>query len=253
MPYMDAGAAHMYYEVHGSGEPLVLLHGGVATAESWSAFYNYLSDFTGQYRVITPEQRGHGRTPDVEGPMSYGAMAQDTLALLHGLGVESAHVFGYSDGAQVGLEMVLQRPSLARRLVYGSQYVNLEGAAPEAALPTRPEEVPDLARELYERLSPDGPQPFPVVFEKIRQMWNNDLALPVEALSACPVLVLTGDRDITQLEHSLAIYRALPQGQLFVLPGAAHSAFVTHGELIARTVLDFLQGDVSEVPPKPAA
>ena len=197
-------------------------------------------------------------TADVDGPISYLAMAKDTLALLDGLGLENVHIFGYSDGAQVGLQMVLQRPSVARRLVHGSCYLNLDGASPETLssyTSREPEDTPPPLLEAYKRLSPDGPDHFPVVFEKVRKMWAAEPDVPLEDLANvhCPTLVLTGDRDVTRLEHSLEIYRALPHGQLFVVPGASHSAFMTHGALIARAVLDFLERDLDEVPSKPPA
>src|SRR4051794_33250491 len=126
--YVDAGGVHTYYEVAGAGEPLVLLHGGFCTVETFGAQTPALA---GQYRVYVPERRGHGRTPDVEGPITYENMAQDTIAFMEALGISSAHLVGWSDGAIVGLLVALHRPDLVRKLVLIGQAVNHEGATPE--------------------------------------------------------------------------------------------------------------------------
>ncbi len=98
--YVDAGVVHAYYEVEGQGDPLILLHGGVATIETWSAQRAALSE---RYRVYLPERRGHGRTPDVPGPTGFDIMARDTIAFMEALAIDSAHLVGWSDGGMVAL------------------------------------------------------------------------------------------------------------------------------------------------------
>ena len=95
--YVNAGGVRTYYEIHGEGESLVLLHGGLATAESWAMQIPALAE---RYRVYVPERRGHGRTPDVAGPMTYEMMAEDTAAFLDAAGTGTAHLVGWSDGAR---------------------------------------------------------------------------------------------------------------------------------------------------------
>src|SRR5437879_5994609 len=107
--YVDAGGVRTYYAVEGEGEPLILLHGGGATLET---FDGETSALASKYRVYLPERRGHGRTPDVEGPITYEIMAQDTIAFLEATGIASAHLVGWSDGALVGLLVALRRPDL---------------------------------------------------------------------------------------------------------------------------------------------
>src|SRR4051794_5067126 len=94
--YVDAGGVHTYYEAVGEGEPLVLLHGGLCTVETWEGQTPVLAE---QYRVYAPERRGHGRTADVEGPITYQIMARDTIAFMDALGIKAAHLVGWSDGA----------------------------------------------------------------------------------------------------------------------------------------------------------
>src|SRR4051812_14959695 len=98
--YIDVDGVRTYYEVTGAGEPLILLHGGLCPAESWDAQTAVLAE---QYRVYVPERFGHGRTPDVDGPITYENMARHTIAFLEALDIKSAHLAGWSDGALVGL------------------------------------------------------------------------------------------------------------------------------------------------------
>jgi pimeloyl-ACP methyl ester carboxylesterase len=119
--YVDAGGLRTYYEAEGAGEALVLLHGGFCTIETFGGLTPKLAE---QYRVYPPERRAHGRTPDVEGPITYEIMAQDTIAFLDAVDLSSAHLVGWSDGAVVGLLVALRRPDLVRRLVMISQNIN---------------------------------------------------------------------------------------------------------------------------------
>ena len=105
--YIDAGGVHTYYEVRGPGDPVVMLHGGFATIETWEAQAAALAE---RYRVYLPERRGHGRTPDVDGRMTYEAMAADTAAFMEALGIGPAHLVGWSDGGSVALYVALRRP-----------------------------------------------------------------------------------------------------------------------------------------------
>jgi pimeloyl-ACP methyl ester carboxylesterase len=105
--YVNVGDVRTYYEVHGGGEPVVLLHGGFGTVESWAMQTPALAE---RYRVYVPERRGHGRTPDVNGPITYETMAADTAAFLEAAGTGAAHLVGWSDGAVVGMLVALRRP-----------------------------------------------------------------------------------------------------------------------------------------------
>ena len=104
---------------------MLLLHGGLCTAETFDAQAAALAE---QYRVYVPERLGHGRTPDIDGPLTYEAMARHTIAFMDALGIESAHVAGWSDGALVGLLVALRRPLLVRKLALIDQFVTLDGA-----------------------------------------------------------------------------------------------------------------------------
>src|SRR5262245_40207502 len=125
--YLDAGGVHTYYEVRGAGDPVILLHGGMCTAEPFDGQAPALAE---RYRAYVPERRGHGRTPDVDGPITYEVMARDTIDFIEAAGTGPAHLVGWSDGAIVGLLVALERPELVRKLVLIGQYSNDDGASP---------------------------------------------------------------------------------------------------------------------------
>jgi pimeloyl-ACP methyl ester carboxylesterase len=239
--YVNAGGVRTYYETHGEGEPLVLLHGGLATAESWAM---QIPAFADRYRVYVPERRGHGRTPDVAGPMTYEMMAEDTAAFLDAAVTGTAHLSGWSDGAVVGMLVALRRPELVRKLVVIGQYFNFDGQVPEfrAMLDYWSYNLPEELHELYDRVSPDGPEHFPVVLEKMMRMWSEepDISLPELAGVRVPTLVMQGDDDIVKVEHSTALAATLPDAQLAIIPGSSHMAPLEKPDLVNRLILDFL-------------
>jgi pimeloyl-ACP methyl ester carboxylesterase len=240
--YVDAGGVHTYYEVAGAGEPLVLLHGGFCTVETFGAQTPALA---GQYRVYVPERRGHGRTPDVEGPITYENMAQDTIAFMEALGISSAHLVGWSDGAIVGLLVALHRPDLVRKLVLIGQAVNHEGATPEVKrlmANFTQQDLPPMLRELYVSVSPDGPGHFGVVFDKMHQLLRTEPTIELAELEgvAAPTLILIADDDMVTIEHAAAMQRALPDAQLAVVPGTSHALPMEKPEIVNRLILDFL-------------
>jgi len=239
--YVNAGGVRTYYETYGEGEPLVLLHGGLATAESWAMQIPALAE---RYRVYVPERRGHGRTPDVAGPMTYEMMAADTAAFLDAAGTGTAHLVGWSDGAVVGMLVALRRPEQVRKLVVIGQYFNFDGQVPQfrAMIDYWGSELPEELHEVYDRVSPDGPEHFPVVLEKLMRMWREEpeIALPELDGVGAPALVMQGDDDIVKVEHSAVLAATLPDAQLAVIPGSSHLAPLEKPELVNRLILDFL-------------
>lgn len=241
--YIDAGAVRTYYEVTGSGEPLLLLHGGLCTAETLDSQTPVLAT---KYRVYVPERRGHGRTPDVEGPITFDIMAQDTIAFLEALGIPSAHLVGFSDGAMVALRVALQRPELVRKLILVGSPVNEDGTRPEHVTLlesfTR-ENFPPMFVQLYAAISPDGADHFGVVFDKMmgsQRQGQPEIALDELARVTAPVLVLLGDDDVPTIEHAAAMQRAFACAQLAVVPGTSHALPMEKPELTNRLILDFL-------------
>jgi pimeloyl-ACP methyl ester carboxylesterase len=240
--YVEAGEVRTYYEIHGDGAPVVLLHGGLATIDSFAAQTPALAE---HYRVYLPERRGHGRTADVAGPFTYGAMASDTVAFMEAVGVGPAHLVGWSDGAVVAALVALERPDLVRRLVLIGQYLHLDGAIPQVKAlfdSWTADDVPAPIRGPFDALSPDGPEHFPVVFEKLTRMWREEPTVASADLAqlAAPTLVMVGDDDWVTLEHAIELYRSLPDGQLAVCPGSSHGLPMEKPEVVNRLILDFL-------------
>lgn len=245
---VDANGLLTYYEAIGAGEPLVLLHGGFCTVETFAGLAPLLAE---GYRVIMPERRGHGRTPDVDGPITYELMAQDTITFLDALGISAAHLAGWSDGAMVALLVAMRRPDLARTLVMIGQYVHLNGIQPEMAgmleLETMPDMLPPMLKESYAAVSPDGADHWEVIKDKLWRMIRTEPNLELRELAAVdiPTLLIVADHDIPTLEHEQAMQRAFPQARLEVVPNATHGLPMEQPDGVARLVLDFLQTESS--------
>jgi pimeloyl-ACP methyl ester carboxylesterase len=245
LTYVEVGGLRTWHEVHGEGPPVVLLHGGFAGAASWAAQAPVLAG--SGYRVHVPERRGHAHTPDVPGPVTYGVMADDTVAYLDAVVGGPGHLVGWSDGAVVGLLVAQRRPDLVDRLVLIGQYYNSSGKVTgglDELLRAGGDRVMSFLRGGYDPVSPDGPEHFPVVYAKMMQMVATEPELDLESLAAvgAPTLVLQGDRDEVTLEHGAAVAAALPHGRLAVLPGT-HLLPVENPEVVNALLLWFLRGE----------
>jgi pimeloyl-ACP methyl ester carboxylesterase len=242
--YVDVNGLPTWHEVHGDGPPVVLLHGAFAGASSWAAQTPALAQ--AGYRVHVPERRGHAHTADVQGPLTYDVMAGDTVAYLDGVVGSPAHLVGWSDGAVVGLLVARRRPDLVDRLVLIGQYYNSSGKVSGGLadqLGAGGDQVMRFLRGEYDQVSPDGPEHFPVVYEKTLRMLATEPELDLGSLAAvaAPTLVLQGDRDEVTLEHSAAVATALPHGRLAVLPGS-HARPVEAPEVVNALLVWFLAG-----------
>ena len=237
--YVQLGVVRTYYEDDGAGEPLLLLHPGLADSR---VFEPNLPGLVDHFRVYRPDRRGHGRTPDVDGPITYDQMAEDTIAFIETVVGGPAYVVGHSDGALVALVVSLKRPELVRRLVFASGVFHHDGWAPGAI--DMDEEVTAFFRDYYGAVSPDGPQHFPVVAEKLYRMHSEEPTLSVADLAGYPgpALVMVGDDDDEiPMDHTLALRRGLPNAQLAVVPGTGHGVLAEKPDLCNRLVIEFLE------------
>lgn len=242
--YVTVAGLRTWHEVAGEGPPVVLLHGGFAGAYSWGAQAPALA--AAGFRVHVPERRGHAHTPDVDGPLTYSVMAEDTIAYLQAQVGRQAHLVGWSDGAVVALLAALRRPDLVGRLVLIGQYYNSAGKAPgdfEGLL--RSDETRDFIRQGYDPFTPDGPGHFDVVYAKTMAMIETEPEIDLAALAAvtAPALVLQGDRDLVTLEHGAATARALKNASFAVLPGT-HGLPVEAPGPVNALIITFLKGSV---------
>ncbi len=242
--YVEIDELKTWYDELGAGEPLLLLHGGISTNETWGA---QMPDFGAHFRVIAPERRGHGHTPDLEGPLSYDVMASDTIGFLEAVVGDPAHLVGWSDGGVVGLLVAMARPDLVRKLVVISANFDTSGLVPQwlEGLTSMTAGSDDLAMfgSPYEAVSPDGPEHWPVVFAKFQNRVSTQPNVSVEQLGriSAPTLVLAGDDDMISLEHTAALFRAIPNSELAVVPGTSHALLMEKPDLVNRIVLDFLK------------
>jgi pimeloyl-ACP methyl ester carboxylesterase len=237
--YAPVNGLEMYYEIHGSGEPLVLLHGSFGAIDLWGSILTTLAE---HHQIIAVEFQGHGHTADIiDRPLGYEQLADDVAALLAHLGIAQADVVGYSMGATTGLQVAIRHPQLVRKLVTISPNYRSDGYYPEllAGLSMLTLDIfagtPEEAA--YLRHAP-RPEDFPVLVEKLKVL-PQDFAFPEEdvAAIAAPTLVVVGDADVVRPEHAVALFRllgggvpgglvALPSSQLAILPGTTHATIV---------------------------
>lgn len=235
--YVQLGDVRMWYDEHGEGDPLVLLHPGGVDSRALGPNIGALS---ARFRVLTPERRGHGRTADAPGPIGYELMARDTIAFLEAVAGGPAHLVGCSDGAIVALLAALRRPDLVRQLVCVAGVFHRDGWAPGVIDPDQA--PPEFIADMYAELSPDGAAHFPVVTAKLARMYAAEPALTGPDLQQVTgrTMVMVGDDDEVTLEHAVDFYRHLPAGELAVIPGTSHGLLVEKPDLCNRIILDFL-------------
>jgi pimeloyl-ACP methyl ester carboxylesterase len=250
--YAEVNGLKMYYETHGaggSGHPLVLLHGAFGFTEAWATI---LPALTKARQVIAIELEGHGRTRDLDRPLSYQQMAEDTAALLRQLKIKDADVFGYSMGGVVALGVAIRHPELVRKLaILGSN----GGALKEAFEPETykqfqsiPDDfAPPVLKEPYDRLAPD-PTRWPVLVKKIKNMANDFKGYPaaeVKTLKA-KTLIMQGDRDGVRPEHAIELFRLIPNSQLAIFPGGDHFILWSNPDQVTSVLVPFLDAPLAE-------
>jgi pimeloyl-ACP methyl ester carboxylesterase len=251
----------MYYEIHGTGQPLVLLHG--AFSAIGTSFGALLPDLAKTRQIIAFEMQAHGRTADIDRPLSMEQMADDTAAALRQLGIEKADLFGYSMGAAVALHAAIRHPDLVRKLVLASVTYTLSGIHPglmEGLGEMKPEMMFGSPwHEEYMRLAP-RPEDFATLFAKKTEMDRGIKDIPAETIRAikAPTLLIIGDSDLVRPEHAVEMFRllgggvfgdtpaGLPSSQLAVLPGTSHVTLVYRTDLLLAIIPPFLDAPMPE-------
>jgi pimeloyl-ACP methyl ester carboxylesterase len=240
VPYLDSGDARIYYEVHGQGEPVLLVHGGFCSIETMRA---QIDDLATMREVHAPERPGHGRTADDGEPFAYERMADQTIAYMDAAGLVEADVIGFSDGAIIGLLLARDHPRRVRSLTAISGNLNTSGFVPEQQMEIAFGEAALSALFAdYDRLSPDGSERRPDVFRRMGEMWGSQPDIAPESLPAitCPVLVMAADRDAISIDHTVAIRDAIPGARLCIVPGATHMLLGERPELVSAALHGFL-------------
>ncbi len=250
----------MYYEVSGRGEPLIVLHGAYMDIPTMGGIIPKLAE---THRVYALEFQGHGRTTDIDRPITYPNLADDVAAFMDAVGLEKADVFGYSMGAAAGLQLAIRHPEKVDQLVAASVAYDVKGWQPEftAFIPQMTVEmfVNMPFAEDYRKLAAD-PDGFPALVEKLIQLEHEPMAWgPDVAAMTTPVLIITGDADVATLEHSVAMFRLLGGGmmgdmgaplsasRLAILPATSHTAVINQVELLHGFIEPFLKGETPAV------
>jgi len=257
--FASVNGMKMYYEIHGQGAPqampLVVLHGAYMNIPAMGAIVPRLAK---THQVYALEFQGHGRTTDIDRPITYPNLADDVAAFMDAVGLKRADVFGYSMGAAAGLQLAIRHPEKVNKLVAASAAYDAEGWQPEfkAFIPQMTVEMfagMPFAEE-YRKLAAD-PEGFPTLVRKLIQLEKEPMAWEKEvAAMKTPVLIISGDADVATLEHSVAMFRLLgggimgdmgkplPASRLAVLPATSHTAVITQTDLLLGFIEPFLKG-----------
>jgi len=253
---VEINGMQMYYETSGSGDPLIVLHGAYMNIPAMGPIVPRLAE---THKVYALELQGHGRTTDIDRPITYQNLADDVAAFMDAVGLKKADVFGYSMGAAAGLQLAIRHPEKVNRLVAASVAYDLEGLQPAFR-----DFIPHMTVEMflnmpfaeeYRRLAPN-PDGFPALVEKLIALEREPMAWEkdVRALKT-PVLIITGDADVTTLEHSVAMFRLLgggvmgdmgqplPASRLAVMPATSHTAIINQPDLLYAFIEPFLKGE----------
>jgi len=260
--YADVNGLKMYYEVHGEGRPIVLLHGSYMTIPlNWSHIIPLLAR---DRKVIVTEMQGHGRTKDISRALSYEGMADDVSGLLKYLEIDCADILGYSMGGGVAFQVAVRHPEQVRRLVVLSGTYAHDGWWPEVEA-SYASFTPDMFRgtpiqQQYESLGND-PAHFSDFVKKVISIdlrpydWSRD----VKKIRA-PMFMAIGDADGVRYEHALELFRAkgggkmgdidgLPESRLAIIPGTTHIGMIQRTSWLIPMITDFLDSDLNPAPP----
>jgi len=257
--YADVNGINLYYEIHGTGRPLLLLHGGLMMGEMFGPVIPLLAQ---RHQVITVDLQGHGRTADIERPIDVRLMADDIAALIDHLGVERPDLVGYSLGGGVALQTAVKYPAKIRRLVVVS--ANIRRDAIPGEMLAQQGQVGAAAAEFmkdtpmyqeYQRVAP-RPQDFPRLLDKIGQSMAKDFDFSEDVRSLqVPTLIAAADADMAPPSHYVEVFKLLdgglrdggwmgegrPKGghALAILPGLTHYN-IGSSPLLATVTLAFL-------------
>jgi pimeloyl-ACP methyl ester carboxylesterase len=251
MSVLQTNGLTLYYEEHGAGNPLILLHGGTDTCHYWDPVVPYLAS---HFRVITPDSRGHGRTNNPAGTLSYRLMAEDVIAMIAALGLEKPVIGGWSDGGQIALEIGIHYPDTARALIVGGAgYRYSEDYVREIRRATFTRDDGTVDVTAWQAANPEaaasmraahGLKRWQDVLRWCAQLWLTPFGLSTAAFAkiSAPTLLVNGDRDqFFPPEETVEMFRLIGPAELAIVPGADHSLSQTQSELFARTLEAFLE------------
>lgn len=244
--YASVNGLKMYYEIHGAGTPLVLVHGGGSTIET--TFGRIIEKLSENHRVIAIEMQAHGHTSDIDRPLSFQQDADDIAMLLKTLRIDKANIFGFSNGASTTLQFAIRHPQMTNKIIVGSTFFKKAGA-------------PDWFWDMMSKPSFEGmPQPYKDAFLKVNpdtsalyRMYERDVArmqsfpdIPEQQIRSIksPAFIIIGDKDVVKVEHALEMHNLIPNSRLAIIPGG-HGDYI--GELATQQDSAIITATVSMI------
>jgi pimeloyl-ACP methyl ester carboxylesterase len=246
----------MYYEVSGQGEPLVVLHGAYMDIPTMGGIIPKLAE---AHRVYALEFQGHGRTTDIDRPITYPNLADDVAAFMDAVGLEKADIFGYSMGGQAGLQLAIRHPARVNRLVAASVSYDLRGWQPEFTAFIPQMTVEGMLQMPFFKEQADRKPGFRGLIARLIQLEKEPMAWEAELRQLkMPVLIVAGDADVSTLEHNVAMFKLLgggvmgdmgkplPASRLAVMPATSHTAVITQVDMLHGFIEPFLKGETAK-------
>ncbi len=227
--YSEVNGIKMYYEIHGQGKPLVLIHGGGSTIET--TFGRIIPMLAKKYKIIVMDLQAHGRTSDRNAPESFEQDADDVATLLKNLNISNADFFGFSNGGTTAVQIAIHHPEIVNKMILGSALCKRNGIPVQfwdymkhATLANMPEQL----KEAYLKVSPN-PKGLQVMHDKDAERMLNFKDIPDEQIESikAPTLIIIGDQDIIKPEHAIEMHRQIANSKLAIIPGV-------HGEYIGE-------------------
>jgi pimeloyl-ACP methyl ester carboxylesterase len=246
--YVDVNDIKVYYEVYGEGEPLLLLHGNSGSIES---FTYQIPELSKHFKVVAIDSRAQGRTSDSDQEISYALMASDMSELIDKLNLGKVNVAGWSDGGNIGLELAYAYPEKVFKLItFGANYSNENFWAPPDSVTMDPNDpivvqtssLMKRYRTVLERLSPDTGR-IPTIKKKLEVLTQKYPNLTHDQLKTInvPIMVVAGDHDLINLDHTISLFKNLNKVHLYIVPGASHLSLIEYPELINCEIIRFLK------------
>ncbi|UCI33741.1 alpha/beta fold hydrolase [Mesorhizobium sp. B4-1-4] len=237
--YAPVNGIQMYYAVFGTGDPVLLIHGGLGHADVWASQVAILSK---THKVIVADSRGHGRSTRTDEPYGYNLMASDYLALLDYLKIDKTALVGWSDGGIIGIDIALHHPERLTRLFAQAANVTTDGVDPGVMTNKTFAAYIDRSGRDYKKLS-KTPDQYDAFVAQISHMWESQPAWTKEQLGkiTTPTAIVAGDHDeAVKREHTEYMASAIPGAKLIILPNASHFAMLQAPDEYSQAVLDFI-------------
>jgi pimeloyl-ACP methyl ester carboxylesterase len=239
--YAPVNGIQMYYAVFGSGDPILLIHGGLGHADIWGS---QVAEMSKTHKVIVADSRGHGRSTRTEEPYGYDLMASDYVALLDFLKVDKTALVGWSDGGIIGIDIAMKHPERLTRLYAQAANVTVDGVDPGVATNKTFGAYIERMGVDYKKMS-KTPDQYDAFVAQISHMWESQPNWTKEQLAkiTTPIAIVAGDHDeAIKREHTDYMASVIPGAKLIILPDASHFAMLQAPDEYTKSALDFIEG-----------